>query len=240
MAPFHDSCKIESLIRLQSFLIDADEVKSLKIGFVNNTKSRNRMLKKINMYCRTQNFTFGFDNTNRSFKQHLNCSDEQEQMNWLECYLYLSLIQTLNIRKITSLYIFDGNNIFLEKPKTLSFKNMNEITQLMENATKQYKDIFTVYVFDNSILKLVRDNPEFEEMYRKYPMIIIRRGMEADEIILYIYSLLNRMYDIKIISRDKYRDYRDRYDFDSYDLIAIKNPKQIKRYLKDRMLLEEI
>ena len=38
----------------------------------------------------------------------------------------------------------------------------------MENATKQYKDIFTVYVFDNSILKLVRDNPEFEEMYRKY------------------------------------------------------------------------
>lgn len=161
-------------------------------------------------------------------------------MNWLECYLYLSLIQTLNIRKITSLYIFDGNNIFLEKPKTLSFKNMNEITQLMENATKQYKDIFTVYVFDNSILKLVRDNPEFEEMYRKYPMIIIRRGMEADEIILYIYSLLNRMYDVKIISRDKYRDYRDRYDFDSYDLIAIKNPKQIKRYLKDRMLLEEI
>lgn len=227
-------------MRLQSYLISADEIKTLKIGFVEDTISRNRMLNILNMYCYRQNFIFESNFAQTSIEQRLNGLNSFEQMKWIECYLYLSLIQTIYIQDITSIYIIDGNNIFFESKHSIKIKNMIEYTQIMDNLTKQYKDVFVLFVFDYSILKFVRGNPEFEKLYLKYPMTIVRKGVQADEIILYSYSMLKEFCDVKIITLDKYRDYRNRYDFDSYDLIPIKNLKSIKRFLKNRMLLEEI
>jgi hypothetical protein len=86
----------------------------------------------------------------------------------------------------------------------------------------------------------VNDLDSFHLIWQKFPVIVSRKGVQADEILISLYQNLGDRMNVKIVSRDNFREFRASVPELDDVIMPIHNLKELKSCIERGVLLDEI